>query len=243
MSPGEPRARRLVEARLGRPPQDALEAAVVLEAWAGVPAQRALETARALMPRTPAAPLVSAAAPVTRAAPAGARLGGRRVPRDRGRDRAVGRAALGRARRGRRRTGAADRAAAHRRRCSRRCTRATSAARRASPAWPRVAARSSARRSRSSCVLALALGQPGLLAGLLTVTWTGGTILIRRGWALAYCVPVARRRAGPARGRAGAAGGRRGRCGDGPRRRLGAADHGDGNGGTPGAGAGRSARA
>ncbi len=39
-------------------------------------------------------------------------------------------------------------------------------------------------------VLALALGQPGLLAGLLTVTWTGGTILIRRGWALAYCVPV-----------------------------------------------------
>ena len=64
MSPGEPRARRLVEARLGRPPQDALEAAVVLEAWAGVPAQQALETARALMPRRPAPALVSAAAPV-----------------------------------------------------------------------------------------------------------------------------------------------------------------------------------
>jgi hypothetical protein len=40
----------------------------------------------------------------------------------------------------------------------------------------------------SAC--ALALGQPGLLAGLLTVTWTGGTILIARGWALAYCVAV-----------------------------------------------------
>ena len=35
----------------------------MLEAWAGVPAQRALETARALMPRKPAAALVSAAAP------------------------------------------------------------------------------------------------------------------------------------------------------------------------------------
>ena len=39
----------IVEARLGRPPQDMLEAAVVLEAWAGVPAQSALAAARALM--------------------------------------------------------------------------------------------------------------------------------------------------------------------------------------------------
>ena len=44
------RAHRLVEARLGRDPQDMLEAAVVLEAWAGTPAQRALEVARELMP-------------------------------------------------------------------------------------------------------------------------------------------------------------------------------------------------
>ena len=42
-------ARRIVEARLGRQPQDMLEAAVALEAWAGVPAQRALETAREVM--------------------------------------------------------------------------------------------------------------------------------------------------------------------------------------------------
>ena len=59
----EQRARRLIEARLGRPPQDALEAAVVLEAWAGVPAQRALEAARALMPARPREALVSRAAP------------------------------------------------------------------------------------------------------------------------------------------------------------------------------------
>jgi hypothetical protein len=52
-------ARLIVEARLGRRPQDMLEAAGVLEAWAGVPAQRALEEARALMPETPAEPLPS----------------------------------------------------------------------------------------------------------------------------------------------------------------------------------------
>ena len=43
----------IVEARLGRPPQDMLEAAVVLEAWAGVPAQSALAAARELMPEVP----------------------------------------------------------------------------------------------------------------------------------------------------------------------------------------------
>jgi hypothetical protein len=46
----------IVEARLGRPPQDMLEAAVVLEAWAGVPAQNALTAARALMHGAPRAP-------------------------------------------------------------------------------------------------------------------------------------------------------------------------------------------
>jgi hypothetical protein len=43
------RAQQVVEARLGRQPQDMLEAAVVLEAWAGVPAKRALDSGRALM--------------------------------------------------------------------------------------------------------------------------------------------------------------------------------------------------
>ncbi len=53
-------ARLLVEARLGRAPQDMLEAAVVLEAWAGVPAQTALAAASATMPAEPAAPQPSA---------------------------------------------------------------------------------------------------------------------------------------------------------------------------------------
>lgn len=46
-------ARRVIEARLGREPQDMLEAAVVLEAWAGLPAQAALDTARRMMHTLP----------------------------------------------------------------------------------------------------------------------------------------------------------------------------------------------
>ena len=42
-------AQRVVEARLGREPQDMLEAAVVLEAWAGIPAGEALQSGRAIM--------------------------------------------------------------------------------------------------------------------------------------------------------------------------------------------------
>jgi hypothetical protein len=46
MSPADldtERAESIVEARLGRKPQDMLEAAVVLEAWVGVPAGGALD--------------------------------------------------------------------------------------------------------------------------------------------------------------------------------------------------------
>ncbi|MEA2229791.1 MAG: hypothetical protein QOF04_3421, partial [Solirubrobacteraceae bacterium] len=46
---GARHAERFVEARLGREPQDMLEAAVVLEAWAGVPAGEALRSGRAIM--------------------------------------------------------------------------------------------------------------------------------------------------------------------------------------------------
>jgi hypothetical protein len=52
-------AELIIEARLGRRPQDMLEAAVVLEAWAGVPAQGALAGARELMPAQPARPAAS----------------------------------------------------------------------------------------------------------------------------------------------------------------------------------------
>jgi hypothetical protein len=49
MTPDTQRLRGVVEARLGRPPQDMLEAAVVLEAWGGVPARDALAAGRAIM--------------------------------------------------------------------------------------------------------------------------------------------------------------------------------------------------
>lgn len=49
----------IVEARLGRRPQDMLEAAVVLEAWAGMPAQGALAAGRAMMPAAPPPPEAS----------------------------------------------------------------------------------------------------------------------------------------------------------------------------------------
>jgi hypothetical protein len=46
---GAAAARRIVEARLGRPAQDMLEAAVVLEAWGGMSSSDALAAGRALM--------------------------------------------------------------------------------------------------------------------------------------------------------------------------------------------------
>jgi hypothetical protein len=52
-------ARNLIEARLGRQPQDMIESAVVLEAWAGIPAQSALETGEALMRTLPPQPQAS----------------------------------------------------------------------------------------------------------------------------------------------------------------------------------------
>lgn len=55
------RARHVVEARLGRPPQDMLEAAVVLEAFKGLPAAEALATGRQIMASTPREPQASVA--------------------------------------------------------------------------------------------------------------------------------------------------------------------------------------
>jgi hypothetical protein len=46
---GDPHAEAVVEARLGRPARDLLEATVVLEAWIGTPARTALSTARDLV--------------------------------------------------------------------------------------------------------------------------------------------------------------------------------------------------
>lgn len=45
----DPHAERILDARLGRPPRDVLEATIVLEAWAGRPARSAMSTARSLV--------------------------------------------------------------------------------------------------------------------------------------------------------------------------------------------------
>ena len=52
-TPSPAQARRMVRARLGREPQDMLEAAVVLEAWAGLPAHRALHLGREIAAASP----------------------------------------------------------------------------------------------------------------------------------------------------------------------------------------------
>ena len=184
------RARRLLEARLGRDPQDMLEAAVVLEAWAGVPAQRALETARALMPETP----VAARASVSK----------RQAARPRSGVLAEGAAfvltvlaiALW-----------ASPLAAE--------LGADVVERALKVALPVTLALQWGLRSRylgrpkgllefarhplalavGACAIVLvptlALGESGALAGLLTLTWTGGTVLIRRRWFAVYGVIVA----------------------------------------------------
>jgi hypothetical protein len=179
----------LVEARLGRPPQDMLEAAVVLEAWAGVPAQRALATARAMMPATPRAPqrsvgrlpergredgvlveglvlVVTVAAIAAWAAPLTASLG---------REVVAHALAL-----------ALPVAFALQWGLQRRYLDHPDGAR-------RLAARRAALLGGGALVVAAgaALGVTGLLAGLLAVTWTGGMVLVRRGWALVYVAAVA----------------------------------------------------
>ena len=183
------RARRLVEARLGREPQDALEAAVVLEAWAGVPAQQALATARALMPRSPGEPANSATRPPTVrrpphafaegaallvtvvaialwAAPLAAALGVAVV------ERALVLALP---------LTLALQAALLARHLGRPSGLAGLARRRAALAVAAVAL---------VAAPAALLGAAGALAGVLTVTWTSGSILVRRGWGVAYAAVV-----------------------------------------------------
>jgi hypothetical protein len=179
----------LVHARLGRPPQDMLEAAVVLEAWAGVSAQRALEAGSALMPEAAAAPLPSAAvlpaverrpellveafafvasvlAVAFWAAPLAAELGAETVTR------ALTVAlpltlALQWALRSRYLSRPHGLAELARVRAGLGCAAVVAVA----LPW-------------------LALGRAGAVAGLLTVMWTGGGILMRRGWAALYAAIV-----------------------------------------------------
>jgi len=179
----------IIEARLGRAPQDMLEAAVVLEAWAGVRPERALGTAEQLMagvpeerapsvgrlPRQPAqqhvlrdglAFLVTVIAIACWASPLTNDLGVSDVRR------ALTIAlpltlALQWGLRGRflDHPGGLVELARHR------------GALLLGP-------------GATVLVGALLLGRPGTLAGLLTVTWVGGTILLRRDWPLTYVLII-----------------------------------------------------
>jgi len=179
----------LVEARLGRKPQDMLEAAVVLEAWAGIPPSRALASGRALMPASPDASQpstgrvaeppprrrfaleafalgVSVVATALWAAPLRATIGAEGL-RD-----ALAIAlplALGL------QWGLSSRY------LSRTAGAAVLAGHRAA-----IAAGFTLLVAAPTC----ALGATGLVAGLLTVLWTGGTLLIRGGAALVYATAV-----------------------------------------------------
>jgi hypothetical protein len=182
-------ARLLVEARLGRAPQDMLEAAVVLEAWAGVAAQTALVAASVAMPVEPASPQPSAG----------------RLPRHREGDRVLA-------------DGAAFLVCVVAIACWAAPLTSgmgvTAVERGLALALPLTLALQRLLGSRfldrpqgiaqlaphrglllagAAAVLLipmLALGAGGTLAGLLTISWTGGTILIRRGWPAVYVAIV-----------------------------------------------------
>ena len=182
-------ARRLVEARLGRAPQDMLEAAVALEAWGGLPAQGALDTAREVMrdaspvaePSTGALPeragergalaealafLVAVIAIAGWAAPLVDAAGARAVERG-----VVVALPLtlalqwGLSCRWLAREHGSEQLGRHR------AALALTAAGLTALGW-------------------VALGQAGLIAGLLTVTWVAGTVLARAGFAVAYAAGV-----------------------------------------------------
>jgi hypothetical protein len=182
-------ARRLVEARLGRAPQDMLEAAVVLEAWGGIPAQRALDVARALMTSWPspsqpstgtlAAPrrqpgivlegaafVITVLAVALWAAPLAAGLG----------------------------TGVVE----HALKVALPLTLGLQWGLRSRYLGRPKGLLALARRRRGLLVGAYVLvglptavlGISGLAAGLLTLTWTGGTLLMRRRWTGTYTAIV-----------------------------------------------------
>lgn len=183
-------ARRIVEARLGREPQDALETAVVLEAWTGVPAQEALRLGGQVMRAGTAT-----AQPSQGSAPDALKEEGMLAEAL-----AFVLAVFCIA------SWTAPLAAA---------SSAAEVARALAFALPvtlglqwmlrsRYLSRDNGllllARARRELVLgaavlvavpAVALGPGGLMAGVLTLTWTGGTLLVRRGWTPLYLLLVA----------------------------------------------------
>ena len=164
---------------------------MALEAWAGLPAQRALDTAREVMRDASPEPETSAGAlPEHRDEP-GALVEAHDVPDDGDRDRVLGHAA----RRPRRRDavgrgvmlalpvtlglqwGLSSRYFGPR-------ARARALGGRPRPRGRLVAV------ARGAGWLAL-LGEAGLIAGLLTVTWVGGTVLVQcRRWPRRYAAGI-----------------------------------------------------
>lgn len=179
----------IVEARLGRTPQDMLEAAVVLEAWAGVRPERALGAAERLMAEAPDERTVSVGRLPRPAAPP-------HVLRD----------------------GLAFLVTVIAIACwasPLTDSLGVSDVRRAlTIALPLTLALQWSLRSRfldhpgglvelarhrgalllgpgaTVLVGSLALGRAGTLAGLLTVTWVGGTVLLRRDWPVPYVLII-----------------------------------------------------
>jgi hypothetical protein len=191
VSPTDDRARRharvrdLVEARLGRRPQDKLEAAVVLEAWGGVRPAVALDVAGDAVERTDGRPVRSVANPR------------QSEPRDKA-VLAEGLALLiavvavalwtlpfGRAL-GTHTWDAAVRLALPITLGGQWMLRSRYLGR---PSGLQVLRRDwlgGLAVLAAGAGLAATQGQRGLVCGLLVVTWLGGTILVRRGWALVY---------------------------------------------------------
>jgi hypothetical protein len=184
-NPALRRAERFVEARLGREPQDMLEAAVVLEAWGGVPAGEALRSGQAMM-----------ASAERRPRPSAGRLPGAGNEQSTAVEALSFVIAI---------IAIAGWAAPLSERVGRHILEESLII--ALPAtlalqWglaSRYLSRPEglARLGRRPLLLvlgalalvlgpALAMGRGGAIAGLLTLTWTGGTIVIRRRWALMY---------------------------------------------------------
>ncbi len=178
-------ARRIVDARLGREPQDMLEAAVVLEAWAGLPAGEALRSGRAIMDTATPEPrhssgrlpgagrqdglvvealsfVIAVVAIAAWAEPLSERVGSD----------AVANALI---------WALPMTLALQWGLASRYLSRPQGVARLGSrPLVLLLAA------AALVAVPTLLMGRSGAVAGLLTLTWTGGTIVIRRRWSMAY---------------------------------------------------------
>jgi hypothetical protein len=178
-------ARRIVEARLGREPQDMLEVAVALEAWAGVDAGEALDRGREMLATAPTEPRRSAGRLPTKpaqraiavealsfviavvaiacwAAPLSRSLG----------PHVVGEALV---------VALPTTLTLQWGLASRYLSRPEGLAHLGRRPLPLVLVALGL-----VAVPAAVLGRSGALAGLLTLTWMGGTIVIRRHWALAY---------------------------------------------------------